>query len=112
MLLRLMTLNVSCCIFDPVRRIVTASGLGFGDWQWRLATLPFAFGGLGVYFAGDVLNYAFLASRCLCNVKIEIDLLRHSGIVASGLPLKMPIRAQLAPGSLQGIFKKTLCRVL
>ncbi|GKB03330.1 hypothetical protein Tco_0831419 [Tanacetum coccineum] len=44
-------------------RIVTASGPGFGDWQWRLATLPFAFGGLGVYSAGDVLNYAFVASR-------------------------------------------------
>nr|GEV06402.1 hypothetical protein [Tanacetum cinerariifolium] len=29
----------------------------------RLSTLPFAFGGLGVYSAGDVLNYAFLASR-------------------------------------------------
>nr|GEU32714.1 putative reverse transcriptase domain-containing protein [Tanacetum cinerariifolium] len=42
---------------------ITASGLGFGDWQWRLFTLPFAFGGLGVYFAGGVLNYAFFASR-------------------------------------------------
>ena len=48
---------------STLERIVTASGPGFGDWQWRLATLPFAFGGLGVYSAGDVLNYAFLASR-------------------------------------------------
>ncbi|GKC09308.1 hypothetical protein Tco_1000918, partial [Tanacetum coccineum] len=48
---------------SSLERIVIASGPGFGDWQWRLATLPFAFGGLGVYFAGDVLNYAFLASR-------------------------------------------------
>ncbi|GJS42873.1 hypothetical protein Tco_0567916 [Tanacetum coccineum] len=31
--------------------IVTASGPGFGDSQWRLATLPFAFGGIGVYSA-------------------------------------------------------------
>nr|GEW09196.1 hypothetical protein [Tanacetum cinerariifolium] len=46
-----------------LERIVTASGLGFGDWQWRLATLPYPFGGLGVYSVGDVLNYAFLASR-------------------------------------------------
>ncbi|GJX32554.1 putative reverse transcriptase domain-containing protein [Tanacetum coccineum] len=56
------------CFFDAalrstLERIVTASGLGFGDWQWRLSTLPFAFGGLGVYSIGDVLNYAFLASR-------------------------------------------------
>ncbi|GKA71407.1 hypothetical protein Tco_0777546, partial [Tanacetum coccineum] len=43
--------------------IVTASGPGFSDWQWRLSTLPFAFGGFGVYSASDVLNYAFLASR-------------------------------------------------
>nr|GEY43628.1 hypothetical protein [Tanacetum cinerariifolium] len=48
---------------SSLERIVTTSGLGFGDWRWRLATLPFAFGGLGVYSAGDVLNYAFLVSR-------------------------------------------------
>ncbi|GJV23499.1 hypothetical protein Tco_1376194 [Tanacetum coccineum] len=40
--------------------IVTASGPGFGDWQWRLVTLPFAFGGLGT------------------------KLLRHTGIVSPG----------------------------
>ncbi|GKC32385.1 hypothetical protein Tco_1039679 [Tanacetum coccineum] len=39
------------CSFDgalcsSLERIVTASGPGFGDWQWTLATLPFAFGGL------------------------------------------------------------------
>nr|GEW53566.1 hypothetical protein [Tanacetum cinerariifolium]GEW73752.1 hypothetical protein [Tanacetum cinerariifolium] len=48
---------------SSLERIVTASGLGFDDWKWRLATLPFAFGGLSVYSTGDVLNYAFLASR-------------------------------------------------
>nr|GEY28408.1 hypothetical protein [Tanacetum cinerariifolium] len=30
-----------------MERIVIASGPGFDDWQWRLATLPFAFWGLG-----------------------------------------------------------------
>ncbi|GKD76290.1 hypothetical protein Tco_1334572, partial [Tanacetum coccineum] len=46
---------------SSLERIVTASGPGFGDWQWRLAILPFAFGGLGVYCAGNVLSYAFVA---------------------------------------------------
>ncbi|GKA00900.1 hypothetical protein Tco_0673565, partial [Tanacetum coccineum] len=48
---------------SSLERIVTASGPGFGDWQWRLVTLPFAFGGLGVYSVGNVLNYAFPESQ-------------------------------------------------
>ncbi|GJV27148.1 hypothetical protein Tco_1383596 [Tanacetum coccineum] len=45
------------CSFDAalrfaLERIVTASKPGFGDWQLRLSTLPFAFWGLGVYSAG------------------------------------------------------------
>ncbi|GJZ35077.1 putative reverse transcriptase domain-containing protein, partial [Tanacetum coccineum] len=70
-------------LFVLLWSIVTASGPGFGDWQWRLSTLPFAFGGIGVYSAGDVLNYAFLASR-LQSVGLQNKLLRHTGIVASG----------------------------
>ncbi|GJR24213.1 hypothetical protein Tco_0972740 [Tanacetum coccineum] len=63
--------------------IVNASGLGFNDRQWRLATLPFAFGGLGVYSRNDVLNYVFLASRSQ-SVGLQAKLLRHTGIVAFG----------------------------
>ncbi|GJW64815.1 reverse transcriptase domain-containing protein [Tanacetum coccineum] len=70
-------------LLSALERIVTASGPGFGDWQWRLATLPFAFGGLGVYSAGDVLNYVFLASW-LQYAGLQTKLLRHTGIVASG----------------------------
>ncbi|GKF06654.1 hypothetical protein Tco_0037322, partial [Tanacetum coccineum] len=55
----------------------------FGDWQWRLATLSFAFGGLEVYSACDVLNYAFLAS-CLQSAGLQTKLLRQDGIVAFG----------------------------
>nr|GEX68887.1 hypothetical protein [Tanacetum cinerariifolium] len=68
---------------SALERIVIASWLGFGDWQCRLATLPFAFGGLGVYSAGDVLNYAFLASR-LQSAALQTKLFQHVGIVASG----------------------------
>nr|GEX20808.1 putative reverse transcriptase domain-containing protein [Tanacetum cinerariifolium] len=66
---------------SALERIVTASGLGFGDWQWRLATLPFIFGGLSVYSTSDVLNYAFLASR-LQSAALQTKLFRH---VAFGL---------------------------
>ncbi|GKB40084.1 hypothetical protein Tco_0885026 [Tanacetum coccineum] len=52
-------------------------------WQWRLVILPFAFGGLSVYSAGDVLNYVFLASR-LQSVGLQTKLLRHDGIGGSG----------------------------
>ncbi|GKA13089.1 hypothetical protein Tco_0692635 [Tanacetum coccineum] len=68
---------------SSLERIVIVSGPGFGDWQWRLATLPFAFWGLVVYSAGDVLNYAFLASR-LQSACMKTKLLRHTDIVASG----------------------------
>nr|GEY21456.1 hypothetical protein [Tanacetum cinerariifolium] len=53
------------------------------DWQRRLATLPFTFRGFGVYFAGDALNYAFLASR-LQSAGLQTKLLRHTGIVSPG----------------------------
>nr|GFC98511.1 hypothetical protein [Tanacetum cinerariifolium] len=68
---------------SSLERIVTASGPGFGDWQWRLSTLPFAFGGLGVYSVGDVLNYAFLASR-LQFAGLQTKLLRHTSVVSPG----------------------------
>ncbi|GJS58737.1 hypothetical protein Tco_0653521 [Tanacetum coccineum] len=76
------------CSFDVALRsslehTVTASGLGFGDWQWRLPTLPFTFGGIGVYSVGGVLNYAFLASR-LQSADLQTKLLRHTSIVSLG----------------------------
>nr|GEV28781.1 reverse transcriptase domain-containing protein [Tanacetum cinerariifolium] len=52
---------------------------------WRLAIetrhLTLCIWGLGVYSAGDVLNYAFLASR-LQSVGLQAKLLQHASIVA------------------------------
>ncbi|GJU00320.1 hypothetical protein Tco_1110658, partial [Tanacetum coccineum] len=76
-------LSFDMALRSALERIVTASGPGFGDWQWRLATLPFPFGGLGVYSACDVLNYAFIASR-LQSAALQTKLLRYVGIVTSG----------------------------
>ncbi|GJX77420.1 putative reverse transcriptase domain-containing protein [Tanacetum coccineum] len=62
--------------------IVTALGPGFGDWQWRLATLPFAFGGLGVYSA-VALGSTFDDALCMFNNAIWIDFLSNSSEVAA-----------------------------
>ncbi|GJV21600.1 retrovirus-related pol polyprotein from transposon TNT 1-94 [Tanacetum coccineum] len=83
-------LSFDMALRSALERVVTTSGPGFGDWQWRLATLPFAFGGLGVYSAGDVLNYAFIASR-LQYAALQTKLLRHVGIVAPGSTFLMTL---------------------
>nr|GEZ43629.1 putative reverse transcriptase domain-containing protein [Tanacetum cinerariifolium] len=55
-------------IFDnglrrAIEAIVVCGGPFFGDFQWRLASLPIRFGGLGLCSAEDVSTYAFVASR-------------------------------------------------
>ncbi|GKA66401.1 hypothetical protein Tco_0766209 [Tanacetum coccineum] len=59
---------------SSLERIVTASGPGFGDWQWRLATLPFSYGGARCLLC-SALN-AF-------NVKMEIDHLSNPSEIAT-----------------------------
>ncbi|GJW55637.1 hypothetical protein Tco_0099722 [Tanacetum coccineum] len=46
-----------------IEAIVVCGGPFFGDFQWRLASLPIRFGGLGLCSAEDVSTYAFVASR-------------------------------------------------
>ncbi|GJR72939.1 putative reverse transcriptase domain-containing protein [Tanacetum coccineum] len=46
-----------------IEAIVVCEGPFFGDFQWRLASLPIWFGGLGLCSAEDVSTYAFVASR-------------------------------------------------
>uniref|UniRef100_A0A251SLN7 Putative reverse transcriptase domain-containing protein n=1 Tax=Helianthus annuus TaxID=4232 RepID=A0A251SLN7_HELAN len=43
--------------------IVVCGGAFFGDLQWKLASLPTRFGGLGICTTEDAYSYAFVASR-------------------------------------------------
>nr|GEX77115.1 hypothetical protein [Tanacetum cinerariifolium] len=73
-----LSFDVALC--SALERIVTTSGPRFSDWKWRHFTLPFALERLGVYSAGDVLNYDFLTSR-LQSAILQTKLLRHYDIV-------------------------------
>ena len=63
-----MYIGEAVSIFDnglrrAIEAIVVCGGPFFGDFQWRLASLPTRFGGLGLCSAEDVSTYAFVASR-------------------------------------------------
>ncbi|GKF64537.1 hypothetical protein Tco_0187985 [Tanacetum coccineum] len=75
-----------------LEKIVTASGPGFGDWQWRLATLPIHLGGLGIPSAGDLIRYAFLASR-LHTSNLHANILSRTGIMSHGSYLQNALDA-------------------
>nr|GEV98996.1 putative reverse transcriptase domain-containing protein [Tanacetum cinerariifolium] len=47
---------------DSLEKVVIALGPGFGDWQWRLATLPIKLGGIGILSAGDIFQYTCIRS--------------------------------------------------
>ncbi|XP_022040435.1 uncharacterized protein LOC110942984 [Helianthus annuus] len=62
-----------------IEDIVVCGGPFFGDLQWRLASLPTRFGGLGLCSAEDVSTYAFVASRAQ-SWSLQDHILRDSGI--------------------------------
>ncbi|GJZ20668.1 hypothetical protein Tco_0557258 [Tanacetum coccineum] len=63
---------------ETTPRIECASGPGFGDWQWMLSTLPFAFGGLLLRHSNIVTSGpAFDNALSAFNGKMKIDLLSN-----------------------------------
>ena len=66
-----------------LERIVTAWGPGFGDWQWRLVILPIKMGGLNIFSAGDVINYAFFVSRLQTSL-LQVKILDNSDLPTLG----------------------------
>ncbi|GJU16617.1 hypothetical protein Tco_1144583 [Tanacetum coccineum] len=66
---------------SALEHIVTASGPRLGDWKWRLATLPFAFRGLGIYCAAS--GPTFDDALCALIAKMKIELLSNSNEIAA-----------------------------
>ncbi|KAJ0759599.1 putative exostosin [Helianthus annuus] len=64
---------------ETIEELVVCGGPFFGDLQWRLASLPIRFGGLGLYSAVEASSYAFVASRAQSWV-LQDHILRDSGI--------------------------------
>ncbi|KAI3721949.1 hypothetical protein L2E82_32969 [Cichorium intybus] len=62
-----------------IEDIVVCGGPYFGDFQWRLVSLPIRFGGLGLYSASEASSYAFVASRAQ-SWALQDHILRNSGI--------------------------------
>jgi len=48
---------------EAVEDIAVGGGPFFGDLQWRMASLPIRFGGLGLYSTLEASSYDFVASR-------------------------------------------------
>nr|GEX95660.1 PAS domain-containing protein tyrosine kinase family protein [Tanacetum cinerariifolium] len=71
-------------LYSALERIVTAFGPKFDDWQWRLATLPFAF--WEAWPSGPTFDDAL----CVFNASIDINLLSNpSEIVTPKLMKKI-----------------------
>ena len=62
-----------------IEDIVVCGGPFFGDFQWRLVSLPIRFGGLGLYSAIEASSYAFVASRAQ-SWTLQDHILRDSDI--------------------------------
>ncbi|GKD95982.1 putative reverse transcriptase domain-containing protein, partial [Tanacetum coccineum] len=75
-----------------LEKVVTAPGTRFGHWKWRLATLPVKLSGLGILSAGDIVRFAFLASR-LQTRALQAKIMMKTGIVSHGSSFRHPLDA-------------------
>ncbi|GKC56936.1 putative reverse transcriptase domain-containing protein [Tanacetum coccineum] len=82
-------INDRQCKLLLLRACASISKLYFDMRTLEILHLPLAFGGLDVYSAGDVLKYAFLASK-LQSAGLQTKLLQHSDIIILDLLLIMP----------------------
>ncbi|GJR79081.1 reverse transcriptase domain-containing protein [Tanacetum coccineum] len=84
-------LSFDMALCSALERIITASGPGFSDWQWRIATLPLTFGGLGIFQQTKLLRdvgivapgSTFDDALCVFNNDMEIDFLSNPSEVAA-----------------------------
>ncbi|XP_026416285.1 uncharacterized protein LOC113311695 [Papaver somniferum] len=58
-----------------LQHLITGDGPGFGPLQQRIATLPFADGGLGIYTMADTTKYCYIAS-CLQTRQLQSSILQ------------------------------------
>ncbi|GJW75766.1 hypothetical protein Tco_0135136 [Tanacetum coccineum] len=64
------------CLHGSIENIMVCGGPFFEDLQWRLASLPIRFGGLGLYSAKVVSSYAFVA-----DMEVHFDMtMRHKAV--------------------------------
>nr|GFC81798.1 reverse transcriptase domain-containing protein [Tanacetum cinerariifolium] len=56
--------SLDAALCSALEHIATASGPRFGDWQWRLATLPFEFRGLTFIPKVSSFSITKLCSAC------------------------------------------------
>ncbi|GJR40342.1 hypothetical protein Tco_1216026 [Tanacetum coccineum] len=89
-----------------LEKIVIASRSVFGDWQWRLATLPIKVVGLGILSVRDIIHYAFLASR-LQTSTLQANIMSKTGIVSHGSSFQYALDVFNATCNVDALFVTT-----